>query len=59
MNHIEANRYVLPLSKQHESRMQRLRFEQKTEGQRLDVLKRALQAKLYADPKQTKDVLAA
>jgi hypothetical protein len=59
MNHIEANRYGLPLSKPHESRVQRLRFEQKAEGERLDILKRALQAKLYADPKQTKEVLAA
>lgn len=37
MNRIlEANRYELPLSKQHESRMQHLRYEQKAEGHRLE-----------------------
>jgi hypothetical protein len=58
MNPIEAN-YELPLSKQHESRMQHLRCEQKTEDHRLDVLKKALQAKLYGDRKQAEEVLAA
>jgi hypothetical protein len=59
MNRSEANRYGLPLSTQHESRMQHLRYEQKTEGHRLDVLKKALQAKLHSDPKESKEVQAA
>jgi hypothetical protein len=36
-----------------------LRYEQKTEDHRLDVLKRAFQAKLYGDRKQAEEVLAA
>ncbi len=55
----EANRYELPLSKRHESRMQHLRYEQKSEGHRLDVLKKILQAKLHADPKQSQEVQTA
>jgi hypothetical protein len=59
MNRTEANRYELPLSKQHESRMQHLRYEQKSEGHRLVALKKILQAKLHADPKESKDVQTA
>jgi hypothetical protein len=59
MNRTEANRYELPLSTQQESRMQHLRYEQKTEGPRLDVLKKALQAKLHAGLKESMEVQAA
>jgi hypothetical protein len=59
MNHIEINRYGLPSSKQQESRMQHLRYEQKAEGQRLDVLKKTLQARLHFDPKESKEVQTA
>ena len=51
MNRTEANRYGRPLMTQQESRMQHLRYEQKTEGQRLDTLKKVLQAKLHAETK--------
>jgi hypothetical protein len=40
MNWTAANRYGLPLTTQQKSRMQRLRYEQKTEGQRLDTIKK-------------------
>jgi hypothetical protein len=38
------------LSKQHESKLQELRHERKTEMQHLDGLKKALQTKLGAPP---------
>jgi hypothetical protein len=56
---LEASRYELPLSKQHESRMQHLRYEQKSEGHRLELLKKTLQAKLHAGPKESKEVPTA
>ena len=59
MNRTEANRYGLPLSTRQESRMQHLRYEQKTEGQRLDTLKKVLQARLHAETKQAKEIRAA
>ena len=39
--------------------MQHLRYEQKTEGSRLDVLKKALQAKLHAGLKESMEIQAA
>jgi len=53
------NRYEPSLSKKHEVRMQELRRERKTEGRRLDGLKKALQTRLQPDPKESKEVRAA
>ncbi len=59
MNRSEAYRYELPLLKQHESKMQHLRHEQKTEEQRLDRLKKTLQTRLHTDPREAKEIRAA
>ncbi len=59
MNRTEANRYGLPLSAEQESRMQHLRYEHKTEGQRLDSLKKVLQAKLHVETKEAEEIRAA
>ncbi len=53
------NRYEPAPFKKHEVRMQELRNERKTEGLRLDSLKKALQARLHSNPKASKDVRAA
>jgi hypothetical protein len=58
MNRSEANRYELSF-KQHESMRQDVRHERKSEGQRLDRLKKALQTRLQADPKEAKEIRAA
>ena len=59
MHRSEANRYELPLSKQHETNMQDVRHERKSEAQRLERLKKTLQTKLHADRKESRKIRAA
>ncbi len=47
------------LSERHECRIQELRHERKSEGLRLEGLKKVLQTKLPADPPETREVRAA
>jgi len=58
MNRSEANRYELCF-KQRESMRQDVRRERKSEGQRLDRLKKTLPTRLHADPKEAKEIRAA
>jgi hypothetical protein len=59
MNRREANGYSVSSCKKHESIRQERRNERKTEGLRLEVLKKALQTRLHSYPKASKEVLAA
>ena len=47
------------LSERHECRIQELRHERKSEGLRLEGLKKVLQTRLPADPPETREVRAA
>ena len=49
MDRYEINRYKSLLRKQHEEKTQELRYERKSELERLDGLKNSLQTKLHAD----------
>jgi hypothetical protein len=53
MDRHEIDRYKSLLLKQHEAKAQELRHERRSETERLDGLKKSLQAKLDAD--QIKD----
>jgi hypothetical protein len=53
MDRHEIDRYKSFLLRQHEARAQELRYERKSEMERLDGLKKSLQTKLDAD--QMKD----
>jgi hypothetical protein len=53
------NRYELSLSKQHESKIQELRHERRTEVQKLDGLKKVLQTRLQAGSTESKAIQAA
>ena len=44
--------YELSLSERHECKVQELRHERKSEGHRLDGLKKVLQTRLPPDPTQ-------
>jgi hypothetical protein len=53
MDRHEIDRYKSLLRKQHEAKAQELRYERRSELERLDGLKKSLQTKLDAD--QIKD----
>jgi len=53
------NRYEPVSFKKHEVRMQELRSERKSDGLRLEGLKKALQARLNSDLKALKEFRAA
>jgi hypothetical protein len=53
MDRHEIDRYKSLLPKQHEAKAQELRYERRSELERLDGLKKSLQTKLDAD--QIKD----
>jgi len=53
MDRHEIDRYKSLLRKQHEAKAQELRYERRSEMERLDGLKKSLQTKLDAD--QIKD----
>jgi len=53
MDRHEIDRYKSLLRKQHEAKAQELRYERRSEMERLDGLKKSLQIKLDAD--QIKD----
>jgi hypothetical protein len=64
MNRYDMNRYDMkgpkpPVSDRHESRLQELRHERKSEGHRLDGLKKVLQTRLLADPPETREIQVA
>jgi hypothetical protein len=50
MLRLERHAYQASQLKPHEGKMQELRHERKTEGKRLDGLKKALETKLSAGP---------
>jgi hypothetical protein len=50
------NRYESSLSKKYEIKMQELRHERKSEGWRLDDLRKVLQTGIQGDPKESKAV---
>jgi hypothetical protein len=58
MNRSAANHYELSF-KQHESMRQDVRQERKSEGQRLDRLKKTLQTRLDVHPTEGKEIRAA
>jgi hypothetical protein len=58
MNRSAANRYELSFQ-QHESMRQDVRQERKSEGQRLDRLKKTLQTRLPIHPTKAKEIRAA
>ena len=53
MDRHEIDRYKSLLRKQHEAKAQELRYERRSETERLHGLKKSLQTKLHAD--QSKD----
>jgi hypothetical protein len=48
MNRFETGYYQPTFLKQHEDRIQKLRHERKSENQRLDILRKALETRLSA-----------
>jgi hypothetical protein len=59
MNRYAVNGYGLSLSKQHESNVQDIRHERKSEGEHLDRLKKTLQTKLRPEVKEADEIRAA
>ena len=58
MQRPNVKEYAHPLSKCHESRNEELRHERKTEDQRLESLKKTLQAKIRIINSRQSDVAA-
>jgi hypothetical protein len=59
MNRNEIGNKPFASSDRHECRIQELRHERKSEGQRLEGLKKVLQARLVPDTPQAAEVRAA